>query len=210
MSRKITKKMLQTSKRNREKLARAIRASPRAPPQTGLLGRAFNVVRRNPEPFIDASSYAFSPRLALEGQDRLLRMLEEGREAKASTIIREQLMEATPSLDEVEALIASAGDEEFLNQELVDSLLAEIETGRDVIRRSNQFRRDLILPDLPENLVITRSQPKRTRKKTKTDKNMSKALRMSNERFRTKKGKLRKGATQAQIMKYAHKLLKKM
>lgn len=195
--------MLQTSKRNREKLARAIRAAPRAPPQTGLLGRAFNVVRGNPEPFIDASSYAFTPRLALEGQDRLLRLLEEGQEAKASTIIRDQLIEATPSLDEVEALIASAGDEEFLNQDLVDSLLVEIETGRDVIRRSNQFRRDLILPDLP-------AATKRTRKKTKTDKNMSKALRMSNERFRTKKGKLRKGATQTKIMKYAHKLLKRM
>lgn len=75
--------------------------------------------------------------------------------------------------------------------------------GRDFIRASGQFRRDMILPDLPAGT-------KRTRKKTKTDKNMSKALRMANERFRTKKGKLRKGATQAQIMKYAHKLLKKM
>ena len=51
---------------------------------------------------------------------------------------------------------------------------------------------------------------KRTRKKTKTDKNMSKALRLANEKFRKKNGKLRKGATQAQIMRYAHKLLKKM
>jgi len=75
--------------------------------------------------------------------------------------------------------------------------------GRDFIRSSGQFRRDMILPDLP-------GSTKRTRKKTKTDKNMSKALRMANNRFRTKKGKLRKGATQAQIMKYAHKLLKKM
>ena len=75
--------------------------------------------------------------------------------------------------------------------------------GRDFIRSSGQFRRDMILPDLP-------GATKRTRKKTKTDKNMSKALRMANDRFRTNKGKLRKGATQAKIMKYAHKLLKKM
>lgn len=75
--------------------------------------------------------------------------------------------------------------------------------GRDIIRRSGQFRRDLILPDLS-------GARKRTRKKTKTDKNMSKALRQANEKFRTAKGKLRKGATQAQIMKYAHKLLRKM
>ena len=75
--------------------------------------------------------------------------------------------------------------------------------GRDFIRSSGQFRRDMILPDLP-------ADTKRTRKKTKTDKNMSKALKLANEKFRTQKGKLRKGATQAKIMKYAHKLLKKM
>ena len=203
MARKLTKKLLATSKRNRERLARAIRASPRAPPQTGLLGKAFNVLRSNPDPFIDASSYAFTPRLALEGIDRAIRIQEEGQRAIPAPIIRDTLIEASPSIDEIEALIMSAGEEEFLDQELVDALVMEIETGRDVIRRSNQFRRDMILPDLP---VAT----KRTRKKTKTDKNMSKALRMANERFRTKKGKLRKGATQAQIMKYAHKLLKRM
>ena len=195
--------MLSTSKRNRERLAKALRKAPRAPPQTGLLGKAYNVLRSNPEPFIDASSYAFTPRLALEGIDRAIKLQEEGQRVIPAPIIRDTLIEASPSIDEIEALIMSAGDEEFLDQQLVDGLLMEIETGRDVIRRSNQFRRDLILPDLP-------AATKRTRKKTKTDKNMSKALRMANERFRTKKGKLRKGASQAQIMKYAHKLLKAM
>jgi len=76
-------------------------------------------------------------------------------------------------------------------------------SGRDIIRRSGQFSRQNLLPNLP-------NVQKRTRKKTKTDKNMSKALRMANERFRTAKGKLRKGASQAQIMRYAHKLLKRM
>jgi len=203
MARRFTKKMLSTSKRNRERLAKALRAAPRAPPQTGLLGKAFNVLRANPEPIIDASSYALSPRLVLEAADRALRLQEEGQRVIPAPIIRDTLMEATPSVDEIESLIMSAGDEEFLNQDLVDGLLMEIETGRDVIKRSNQFRRDLILPNFS-------AATKRTRKKTKTDKNMSKALRMSNERFRTKSGKLRKGATQSRIMKYAHKLLKKM
>jgi len=203
MARKLTKKLLATSERNRKRLARAIRASPRAPPQTGLLGKAFNVLRSNPDPFIDASSYAFTPRLALEGIDRAIRIQEEGQRPIPAPIIRDTLIEASPSINEIEALIMSAGEEEFLDQELVDALVMEIETGRDVIRRSNQFRRDLILPR-------TNEPTKRTRKKTKTDKNMSKALRQANERFRTKSGKLRKGATQAQIMKFAHKLLKKM
>ena len=51
---------------------------------------------------------------------------------------------------------------------------------------------------------------KRTRKKTKTDKSMSKALREANARLRTKKGLLRKGKTQADVMRLAHKLRKKM
>jgi len=203
MVRKFTKKMLSTSKRNRERLAKALRAAPRAPPQTGLLGKAFNVLRANPEPIIDASTYALSPRLVLEAADRALRLQEEGQRVIPAPIIRDTLMEATPSLDEIESLIMSAGDEEFLNQDLVDGLLMEIETGRDVIRQSKQFSPQNLIPNLTQ-------RTKRTRKKTKTDKNMSKALRQANERFRTKSGKLRKGASQAQIMKYAHKLLKKM
>ena len=63
---------------------------------------------------------------------------------------------------------------------------------------ASQFRLDKILPR------------KRTRKKTKTDKNMSKALRAANERLRTKNGKLRKGKTQADVMRLAHRLRKKM
>lgn len=77
-------------------------------------------------------------------------------------------------------------------------------SARDIIRRSGQFSRANILPNFEASVK------KRSRKKTKTDKNMSKALRLANERFRTAKGKLRKGATQTQIMKYAHRLLKKM
>ena len=207
MAREFTKKQLEAAKRNREKLARAIRATPRAPPQTGLLGKAFNVLRANPEPIIDASTYALSPRLVLEAADRALRLQEEGQRVIPGPIIRETLMEATPSLDEVETLIMSAGDEEFLDEGLVDGLFQEIETARDVIRRSGQFSRANLVGRLTQNLP---KPAKRTRKKTKTDRNMSKALRQANERFRTSKGKLRKGATQSKIMKYAHKLLKKM
>ena len=94
-------------------------------------------------------------------------------------------------------------DEVIEDKEAVDAVLADIETGRELIRRSKQFDRQNLLPRF--------SAPrKRTRKKTKTDKKMSKALRLANERFRKKNGSLRKGATQSKIMKYAHKLLKKM
>lgn len=200
---KFTKKQLSTARRNRKRLADAIRRTPRAPPQTGLLGQAFNVLRRNPDAIIDASSYALSPRGVLEAADRAINTFEEGQRVIPGPVIAQGLRDSIPNIDEVEQLIMAAADEELLDENLVNAVIQEIETGRDVIRRSNQFRRDLILPSyaLPT---------KRTRKKTKTDKNMSKALRMANERFRKKNGQLRKGATQAKIMKYAHKLLKKM
>ena len=51
---------------------------------------------------------------------------------------------------------------------------------------------------------------RRGRKKTKTDKNMSKALEEANRRLRTQRGKLRKGKTQADIMRLAHRLRRKM
>ncbi len=79
-------------------------------------------------------------------------------------------------------------------------------TGRDIIRSSGQFSRSSLLGGID----ISRRNGKRRRKRTKTDKNMSKALRMANDKFRKKNGQLRKGASQAQIMRYAHKLLKKM
>ena len=75
-------------------------------------------------------------------------------------------------------------------------------TGRAAIRSSGQFA------NLALGVDVTK--PKRTRKKTKTDKKMSKALREANARLRTKKGLLRKGKTQADVMRLAHRLRKKM
>ena len=58
--------------------------------------------------------------------------------------------------------------------------------------------------------VVLPIRTKRTRNKTKTDRQLSKALRMANDRLRTKNGKLRKGKTQADVMRLAHRLRKKM
>ena len=83
-----------------------------------------------------------------------------------------------------------------VNGEMVEVPAAMVR--RTIARGPGQFDRSRILP---------RS---RTRKKTKTDKNMSKALREANNRLRTKNGKLRKGKTQADVMKLAHRLRRKM
>ena len=75
-------------------------------------------------------------------------------------------------------------------------------TGRQRILSSGQFANLALGVDLPK--------PERRRKKTKTDKLMSKALREANARLRTKKGKLRKGRSQADVMRLAHRLRRKM
>jgi len=63
---------------------------------------------------------------------------------------------------------------------------------------ADQFRRDRILP-----------QPKAKAKRRKNPK-LASAFREANKRYRTKSGKLRKGRTQADIARLAHRLLKKM
>ena len=73
-------------------------------------------------------------------------------------------------------------------------------TGRDIIRRSGQFAMQGF--DLPV---------KKPRKKNKKHcKNLSQCLRQANAELRTKKGAIRKGKSQADIMRRAQKLLRKM
>lgn len=50
---------------------------------------------------------------------------------------------------------------------------------------------------------------KRTRKKTKMDRTMSKCLKMANKKFRKNNGQLRKGKTMRDVMRYAHRLCRK-
>lgn len=75
-------------------------------------------------------------------------------------------------------------------------------SGRDVIRTSRQFSR--------ANLLLGINTAKKPRKKNKKHcKNLSMCLRQANAELRTKSGKLRKGKTQADIMRRAQKLLRK-
>lgn len=72
-------------------------------------------------------------------------------------------------------------------------------SGRQAIASSRQFSRANLLP-----------RQKRQRKKTKTDKTMSKALAQANKELRKKNGQMRRGVTQADIMRRAHRLRRKM
>lgn len=62
-------------------------------------------------------------------------------------------------------------------------------------------------------MVIPMMAPKpkkRSRSARASDKKLSKAFKEANKRMRTKSGKLRKGRSQADIAKLAHRLRKKM
>ena len=70
--------------------------------------------------------------------------------------------------------------------------------GAGRVRGPGQFDRSKLL------------RQRRGRKKTKTDRNMSKALEEANRRMRKRNGQLRKGKTQGDIMRLAHRLRRKM
>lgn len=63
----------------------------------------------------------------------------------------------------------------------------------------------------PEMVVpLVKPKRKRSRSARAADKKLSRAFKMANDRYRLKNGQLRKGRTQADIARLAHKLRKKM
>lgn len=112
-----------------------------------------------------------------------------------------------PARDTTPMLMSMINDPNFqLSAEAVDLINNNsrmvANTGFGLVEVPGEFDRSRILP--------AAAAARRTRKKTKTDKAMSKALREANARLRTKNGKLRKGKTQADVMRLAHRLRKKM
>jgi len=170
----------------------------------------YRIITAASDPLVDASSAAFTQEILLRRlsavEDQLIRnrMAAQDIQPMAQpSITRELLQAGAESTEVLEELLQQLPQEVLLDDQAVKAVVADIETGRDVIRNSRQFDRQNLLPRF-------KTPVKKTRRKTKTDKNMSKALRLANERFRKKNGSLRRGATQTQIMKYAHKLLRKM
>ena len=114
-----------------------------------------------------------------------------------------QTMVNDPSFKLTQEMVDLINDDERMVLSDGQSNLIETSANRFPSSVRRQFDRASLVSRIPGNT-------KRTRKKTKTDKNMSKALREANARLRTKKGLLRKGKTQADVMRLAHRLRKKM
>ena len=110
-------------------------------------------------------------------------------DAVVSTMVNEPSVQLTPEF------VALVNDPNRMVAPTSNGLV-EVRPG------AGQFRRDRLLP--------RNSNGRRSRKKTKSDKNMSMALEEANARLRKKNGQLRKGKTQADIMRLAHRLRKKM
>ena len=63
----------------------------------------------------------------------------------------------------------------------------------------------------PEMVIpLVKPKPKRSRAARASDKKLSKAFKEANRRLRLKNGSLRKGKTQADVARLAHRLRKKM
>lgn len=209
MARKsFARRRLENIQKNKRRLKEALSRLPQAPPVLGLPGRAYNLALQGRNQLVDASSIAFQQELLLNRVVELENnLVNAGVPIPPPSIPKALIQTGKESFSAGEELLEVLSDDDFADTPMIDAVLEDIQTGRDVIRDSRQFSRANIVGGI--NLE-NRSGMKRTRKKTKTDKKMSKALMLANDRFRKKNGSLRKGATQSKIMKYAHKLLRKM
>jgi len=60
------------------------------------------------------------------------------------------------------------------------------------------------------SLALRDDSPKPKKKRSRKNKKLSRALAQANQKLRLKNGSLRKGKTQGDIMRLAHRLMKKM
>lgn len=209
MARKsFARRRLENIQKNKRRVKEALSRLPQAPPALGLPGRAYNLALSGRNQLVDTASIAFQQELLLNRVVELENnLMEAGVPISPPSITEALVQNARETASAGEELLQVLSDDDFADTPMIDAVLQDIQTGRDVIRDSRQFSRANIVGGI--NLENS-NESKRTRKKTKTDKKMSKALMLANERFRKKNGSLRKGATQSKIMKYAHKLLRKM
>ena len=132
----------------------------------------------------------------LEAADALQRRDDERRmSAEAEQRMLEAIVDLSPA--DIRDLINDA------RLKVAPTGTISMVSGRDAIRRSGQFARS--------SLVGGINISKKPRKKNKKHcKNLSQCLRQANAELRTKKGAIRKGKTQSDIMRRAQKLLRKM
>ena len=126
-------------------------------------------------------------------RDRAMREAAKLEETKVEELQTKDLVEAINN-----PLVIVAPDGKISSRRPRRTMRAP--SGRDLIRRSGQFAM--------QGFDIPMKKPRK--KNRKHCKNLSQCLRQANAELRTKKGSLRKGKTQADIMRRAQRLLRKM
>ena len=139
-----------------------------------------------------------------ERRDALAELERERREdarslsAEARRLLEEGMKQL--GVDDIRDLVNNPGMRITPEGRISSRRVTRMPSGRDVIRSSGQFAMQGF--DIPV---------KKPRKKNKKHcKNLSQCLRQANAELRTKRGAIRKGKTQADIMRRAQKLLRKM
>ena len=115
----------------------------------------------------------------------------------------------------VKAAFASEGGrfEDAYREFYFDTVRAAADIVVPAVERNVQtqdFQRAMGNEPLLARELVPKPKKKRSPKAKASDKKLSKAFKMANAAARTKKGKLRKGRTQASIARAAQKLRKKM
>ena len=130
-------------------------------------------------------------------QDRIVEhYLREDRDEVLRTMVNDDTMTVSPDMVEI---INNPDLEMSPDMRVRRRSSPRARTGFGSGRFSSQFA----------STGIPLSPSKRTRKKTSTDKKMSRALKQANAKLRNKNGKLKKGKTMKDVMKMAHRLRKK-
>jgi len=115
---------------------------------------------------------------------------------------------------EVAAFMASPA-----GRAVTDKIIDQLAANRDVVLEDLAMGGLVTRPTLgftgeagPELVIPMMPKPKKKRSRSAraADKKLSKAFKMANSKYRLKNGQLRKGRTQSDIAKLAHKLRKKM
>lgn len=90
------------------------------------------------------------------------------------------------------------------------ALVREVAVAAPIALEESASALNMAIMGIESGATLATKPKKRSAAAKKADKKLSKAFKMANDRYRRKDGSLRKGRTQADIAKLAHKLRKKL
>ena len=140
MPRTSVKERLKQIRANKRKLKAALARLPTAPPVAGVPGRVYNLALAARDPLVDASSIAFSNELQLALAADLLDSIDRAqRPIPTSEAVRMLLEQGKTATGTGVELLEALSEDDLADTPMIDAIVEDIQTGRDVIRESRQF-----------------------------------------------------------------------